>query len=222
MDQEPDVIRHDIEQTRSALTEKLEALEGEVRDKVETAKETVEETIANVKATVRETVDTVKRTFDVRYQVDRHPWAMVGGSALAGFLIGSYFGRRESRATDRSHRFQTGASLSNLVHTQSRGGYETYREREAPQPEQPGVIERLRHQFEGEIDKIKGVAIGAAMGWLRDAAEQALPQLAPHINEVMNSATHKLGGTPIEQPLQETASPSGNGRQETAYCSNQL
>ena len=31
MDQEPDVIRQQIDETRSSLTEKLETLEGQVR-----------------------------------------------------------------------------------------------------------------------------------------------------------------------------------------------
>src|SRR5437588_98198 len=87
MDQEPDVIRQDIDETRSSLTEKLETLEAEVKGTVQDAKNTVEDTIHNVKSTVHETVESVKRTFDLPYQVRQHPWPMLGGSVVAGFIL---------------------------------------------------------------------------------------------------------------------------------------
>src|SRR5436305_1512 len=84
-------IRQDIEQTRESLTEKLEVLEYEVKETIadakdtvtgtiETAKQTVEDITSNVKETVQDTVATVKRTFDLPYQVNQHPWGMIGGS----------------------------------------------------------------------------------------------------------------------------------------------
>ena len=51
-----------------------------------------------VKGTVGETVETVKRTFDVPYQVDQHPWLMVGGATLAGYMLGSWGGGSTSPA----------------------------------------------------------------------------------------------------------------------------
>src|SRR5262249_54043362 len=90
MDAEPEVIRQDIEQTRSALTEKLETLEEEVMGTVRNAKETVEETIENVAETVQETVETVQRTFDLEYQMQQRPWVLIGGSVGAGAAVG-YF-----------------------------------------------------------------------------------------------------------------------------------
>ena len=106
MDQEPEVIRQQIDQTRSALTEKLETRENQVRDTVTNAKTTVEETIGSVKSTVHETVATVKRTFDLPYQVERHPWGMFGGSILVGYLVGTLWpgrpaGRRALGPSDK-------------------------------------------------------------------------------------------------------------------------
>jgi ElaB/YqjD/DUF883 family membrane-anchored ribosome-binding protein len=205
MDQEPDVIRQQIDETRSSLTDKLETLENQVRGTVQDAKATVQETIQSVKATVNETVDSVKRTFDLNYQVEQHPWAMVGGSVLAGFLVGSLLKRRPGHAS------------SWVVGTTAHPAFNGPPRAEAPrfdgsnlgrsftQPaaagEQPGLLSRLYHQFEGEIEQVKQVAIGATMGLLRDLVKQSLPQLAPHIDEVMNSATTKLGGKPIDRPL---------------------
>src|SRR5919204_269414 len=96
------LIRQQIDQTRSSLTEKLETLEQEVRGTVQSAKATVEETIENVRSTVHGTVESVKRTFDVNYQVDRHPWVMMGGSVLAGYAVGCLLTSRSARRLGRS------------------------------------------------------------------------------------------------------------------------
>jgi ElaB/YqjD/DUF883 family membrane-anchored ribosome-binding protein len=110
MADEPEVIRDHMQDTRTALTEKLEALEQTVARTVENTtrpvKETVQsvteatkETVSAVKDTVQQladtvstgvekTVDTVKDTFNLSRHVQRHPWGMMFGSAAAGFLLG--------------------------------------------------------------------------------------------------------------------------------------
>jgi hypothetical protein len=202
MDQEPDVIRRQIDQTRSSLTEKLETLECQVRGTVESAKASVDETIENVKSTVHETVATVKRTFDINYQVANHPWAMFGGSVLAGFLAGSFVpttGR--GRAIRRDPGPVDDYEARQTVSRRDGAG-------EAPQlqtangaPRNVGFMSKLLDQFSDEIDKLKGVAVGATMGVVRDVVKRQMPQFAEHIDEVMNSATVKLGGEPIRRPL---------------------
>src|SRR5262249_55783921 len=93
MADDPDIIQNQIEQTRTALAEKLEALGDQISDTVEEAKETVEGTIDSVTSTGQETVHTVKRTVDLRYQVRQRPWLFFGGSVLAGFALGRLTGR---------------------------------------------------------------------------------------------------------------------------------
>src|SRR5205807_7707122 len=72
---------------------------------VETVKDAVQETAATVKDTVHDTVESVKEAFDLRCQVDQHPWLMMGISAGAGYLSGCLLGRaghrREHRAESR-------------------------------------------------------------------------------------------------------------------------
>jgi len=53
-----------MEETRSALRDKVERLEQQLED----------------------TVETVRDTFDLRQQIKRHPWTMVCGAAAVGFL----------------------------------------------------------------------------------------------------------------------------------------
>ena len=113
MDKESDVIKHQMEHSRAALTDKLELLEHQVTDTVTGAAETVEkvrqtvqdtvsgaaetvasmqhciqDTVQSVRESVRETAETVSETLDVRKQVEKHPWAMMAGATAVGFGVG--------------------------------------------------------------------------------------------------------------------------------------
>jgi len=118
MENEPELIRQQIEEDRNALTEKLEALEqrvvgvaSAVSETVEGVKEGVKETVEAVRGTVEETVETVKDAFDLRKQVERYPAAMVGGAFGVGFGLGLLLqgqfasaGRGGSRAAHQAER----------------------------------------------------------------------------------------------------------------------
>src|SRR4051794_29513643 len=113
MDNEPEVIRQQMDETRTALTDKLELLEqqvvGTVQDAtsavaetVGTVKQAVQDTVQSVKETVHETVESVKETFDLKNQVERRPWMMVAGATALGFLGGYLLGGgREQGSRDR-------------------------------------------------------------------------------------------------------------------------
>lgn len=209
MDQEPDVIREHIEETRESLTEKLESLENQVKGTVQDARATVEETIDTVKSTVQETVESVKRTFNVRYQTEQHPWPMVGASAILGFAVGSLLGGRPrhhipERMTESGYggAVQSGAA-GNLPNGTSSS---LMSPPVGAQPKQPGIMDKLMSAFEGEMDQIKGVAIGAGLGLVRDVAKQSLPpSLAPQVEEIINDLTSKLGGRPVRGPVVDPA-----------------
>jgi len=106
MDHEAEVIKQQMEQTRSALAEKLENLEEHVAatvrsttdavsDTVETVKGAVEGTVHSVensveavKETVSESVETVKETFNLNRQMQERPWLMMGGGVVVGYFAG--------------------------------------------------------------------------------------------------------------------------------------
>jgi hypothetical protein len=66
MDQSTHEIQREREQTRAALTEKIELLEQRVRD----------------------TKLAVKQKFDYRYQTEHQPWKMIGASVAVGYFLG--------------------------------------------------------------------------------------------------------------------------------------
>lgn len=207
MEKDPHEIRQDIDETRSSLTEKLETLENQVLGTVQEAKETVQDTIENVKETVQETVQTVKRTFDVHYQVDRHPWGMMGGSFLTGFLIGAVTAPRH-----HGHRAAGGAGSATFF--RASGGHAGNGSMSRPEPVTlapasqaepsggPGFLSGLMQQFGPEIHQVKELAIGAALGLVRDFLKGAVPPtLAGHVEQIIDNATTKMGGRPISGPV---------------------
>jgi len=198
MDAEPEVIRQDIEQTRSALTEKLETLEGEVRDTYQSAKESVEETIENVTETVQETVETVQRTFDLQYQMQQRPWVLIGGSVAAGVAAGFVLNNLRPRATPRDDSARYVPTSSRPV-DQGGGAFGSQQAQYTPpRNEGPSFFQSLFGRFDKEIGMVKEMAIGYAAGVLRDMIKEALPAVKERVQQVMDSATTKMGGKPVE------------------------
>ena len=211
-----------IADTRLAMTEKLEMLEQRVRetvegaqssagDMVENVKETVDTTVEtmrqtvegaqssvediveNVTRTVEETVATVKRTFDLHYQVDQHPWLLVGGSLLVGYLLGS----RGSSNTSAVVSPTTDSRLSPVSTT----AVSSHEASARPQP-QPRMGSGIRERFKDEIAIIEGAVIGAVISTVRDMVKQALLPPPPQ----HTSALPMRDGQPSESSAPPPAS----------------
>src|SRR5690349_13555069 len=99
MDHETEVIRGQMQQTRTALAQKLETLECQVTgtahqaraavsDTVETVRSAVQETVGFAKESVQETVEAFKESVNLPLQARRHPWAVMGGAFTVGFVGG--------------------------------------------------------------------------------------------------------------------------------------
>jgi ElaB/YqjD/DUF883 family membrane-anchored ribosome-binding protein len=186
MDPQPDVIRQQIEETRSSLTEKLETLEAEVKGTVESARETVE----NVKESVHNAKETVKRTFDIPYQVDRHPWAMLGLSLVSGVVAGAFLGGRMS--TDRRiARRMSEAS----VEPPERGGAAWPRLTHEGDG-RPGFLDKLGSQLGDEFEKAKDLAISTLVGVVGEVARKSIPALGNAVEEMMTRVASQAGAPP--------------------------
>jgi hypothetical protein len=88
------------EETRAALTHKLESLEVRLRKSVENVKEAV------------------KRSTDVPYQVSKRPWQMFGLSVAVGCAVGRLFrnGRAEvGLRASRSKQPRTGSANNDTI-----------------------------------------------------------------------------------------------------------
>jgi ElaB/YqjD/DUF883 family membrane-anchored ribosome-binding protein len=194
-EQNTDEMRQEIDCTRSAMADKLEALEDRVMGTVQNAQETVDDSIQMAK----DTVATVKRNFDIKYQIEQHPWATVGGCFFVGLALGGLFlrGRRSPQVPNRPAGNETPLAGSPRLFAEQRSNDSFDTAAPPPRPRsmsanRPGFFD----QFHAEIDQVKGMAIGYVMGLARDAIKDAVPQLASQIDDVMNSVTTKLGSKP--------------------------
>src|SRR5262249_35848067 len=82
-----EILETKVAQTVEGVSETVENVTGAVKETVASVSDSVTDTVGAVKDTVQESVDTVKEMFDIRLQVERHPWLIMGGSALLGFLL---------------------------------------------------------------------------------------------------------------------------------------
>jgi len=204
MNQEPDEIREQIEDTRSALTAKLETLEQGVKETVNDAKAAVTDTIENVKETVKGTVETVKDSLDVRGYVQEYPWPMLAGSVGLGFALGCLFPRSTNGNGDKISRMASnGTPMENRPPLENRPPVEWTLDR-MPLSGDGGKsgLSSLVEKFRPEINELEGIAIGAIGALVRDLIKQSAAEpLADQLEDVANRVTEKLGGHVIKEPL---------------------
>jgi ElaB/YqjD/DUF883 family membrane-anchored ribosome-binding protein len=202
MNKDPDEIRGNIEETRSALTEKLETLEQGVKETVHEAKAVVTGTIENVKDTVKETVETVKETLDIRCYVQEYPWPMMAGSMALGFALGRLISTSFGNVHSNGHRISRMASNGTPMQAQQERLPSSEIRQPEPKESRSAVLGSLMDRIRPEIEEIEGIAVGAVGALIRDlirknAAQPIAEQLAP----VANRLTSKLGGRVIQEPL---------------------
>jgi ElaB/YqjD/DUF883 family membrane-anchored ribosome-binding protein len=203
-----------MEETRASLTEKLETLEQQivetvqgatsaVSETVENVKEAVHETVSEVKETVHGTVDTVKSTFDLRQQVERHPWLIFGGAVAVGFLAGRVVARLLQEPDMPPPEPATFARQPSRVYVGDGNGHAASESGPAaggPVPRAETKPESrkasgLTTMFGDEIEQLKRTAITSAMGMVREVVtEVAPPPLRQDLDRIVDRVTVKLAG----------------------------
>jgi len=226
VDNELEVIRHQMEAKRASLAEKLDLVEHEVLEKVHEAtsaatdvvqevKSTVETVVDDVKSAagsvtegVQETVESVKETLDFRGHIRNHPWLAVSGSFAAGFAGAFLFGpsRPRSRTSRWAHSSWDSLSSHGEAPTSrpepARSDYQPQPER-APEPESSSTGDSTL-SFLGEagteaLHKLKGMAVGALMGVLGEVVVRSLPEaLKPETSNIFRDLTTRLGGKTLD------------------------
>ncbi|MHB1425633.1 MAG: hypothetical protein ACYC3I_20890 [Gemmataceae bacterium] len=217
MPPETDLIKQQMGQTRAALSEKLENLENKVFGIVNTTTDTVAQTVEGVRDTVTRTVQEVGSTvrdttqgihatmndamsalhdaLDVSRHVERHPWLMVGGSVVAGYVGGVILDNLEHGHMPSLPSLPVGTEKLLPSGSEVRGRIE------AQMPARrtaPSFLKSLFESFAPEIDKLKAAAVGMALGVVRDRMSESVPpRMRDDFTEMMDRITTKLGGEPL-------------------------
>jgi ElaB/YqjD/DUF883 family membrane-anchored ribosome-binding protein len=206
-----------VNDTLQSVKDVVDNVKDSVQGTVDSVKDSVQGTVDSVKETMADTVEGVKKTFDLHRQVDNHPYLMVGGAVVVGFVAGRMLtqqtGRAMGQAAERfgpTVRRYAQSAASNLGSAASTVG-STAASVGGAAATAGDWMSGLETMFGPEIAKLKELAIGTLLGVVRDMAVKAAPEtLAPRVSEIIDDFTTKLGGKPVEGPVFETPSSDEN------------
>jgi len=184
-------VRHAVQETVSGAAESVASM-----------KHAVEDTVKSVKDSVRETAETVGDALDVRKQVEEHPWAMVAGATAVGFGIGVLINRVDVPAAASSAASSVAHSAKSLASHWGDSAGDHSPQWTGPQHEQfisrPQSASQEESPWMPAVNKLKGLAIGAMFGVLRDVLSKSmLDVVRGQVGEVIDDFTKSLGGKPI-------------------------
>jgi ElaB/YqjD/DUF883 family membrane-anchored ribosome-binding protein len=206
-----EMIQHQMEETRHRLAENLDKLGkqtvetvSEVASSVSETVEAVQETVQSVTGSVQETVEDVKGFFDLPGQVDRHPWLMVGGSVVVGYLAGSVLVPPSSGMSAPSASSMAGSTTYGDT-AQSRpeysGSYSSPSQGWGSQrssSQGTSWLSSIAKALGPSLEQLKGLALGTTLGIARDVLTKGLEgELASQARSVIDDLTTNLGGKPI-------------------------
>jgi ElaB/YqjD/DUF883 family membrane-anchored ribosome-binding protein len=196
VDNELEVIRHQMEEKRASLAEKLGVLEDEVLQTVHQATAAVHDTVQGVteavdtvKQTVEQTVESVKESLDFRDAIRQHPWTAVGVSFAAGVAGGMLLETPSPGAAPSRARYpQTNGFPSESNRAPGNGASES----------SSALTSTLGTAGAEAFQSIKGMAIGTLMGVLNKVVSDMVPPtMKADVHNLFEDFNTRLGGTKL-------------------------
>ena len=202
MENETELIRQQMVDTRTALSDKLEALQEQVlgtvegttrsvTDTVQTVQEAVQDTVSTVSETVTDTVDSVKKSLDVTELAREHPWLAFGGAVALGYVGGRLLedgAALSSTVTSLSGVLgMTGVPTTNGSTNGASTGH-------TATPDQGS-----NHLVADVLRQLREMALGSVAGVVTDMIRQNAPEsLREHLDGLAQTITSAIGATPIQ------------------------
>jgi ElaB/YqjD/DUF883 family membrane-anchored ribosome-binding protein len=214
VDNELEVIRDEMEETRASLANKLEALETQVRETVSGASEAVTSTVEGVKGvvdTVSDTVETVTETLNIPKQVEQHPWAAVGIALGAGFVAAQLLGGWSSEPSRPARQEPTPTPAPTPPAMPDLQMQSPPQQEQAPSGVLP-MLESMLPDMNGLLStaatSLGGLAVGTLMGVVREVAVNGLPpEWKGELTRMVDQITTQLGGK-VLQPVKKDSNES--------------
>jgi ElaB/YqjD/DUF883 family membrane-anchored ribosome-binding protein len=217
---DPEVIRHRMQETRTHLTNKVEAVEEMVTNTVKSTAEAVTETVDEVKEAVagavegakevvHDTVAGVRSFFDINEHFRKHPWLMLAGVAGLSFLATKFVAHRGRRREDDAGAVDRVSPTSYAEMERGSGPGHTPAAATvngAREHAKPRWLASLAEKLGPAATKLEEMGIGYTLGLIDHMVGEAVPeQLRGGVHDVIQTLTTSLGGKPLNQW------PSGNG-----------
>jgi ElaB/YqjD/DUF883 family membrane-anchored ribosome-binding protein len=201
VDNELEVIRHQMEEKRASLAEKLDVLEDQVLGMVHEATSAVSGTVRDVtgavdsvKENIHETVESIKETFNFSDKIRQHPWLAIGGGFAAGFagalLLGS-----SSRKPVPPRQFAPRKETNGFASGPARTPVTDHQPAASSEPASP-----LATAASEALHTIKGMAVGTLLGVLTELVGDMVPAtLKPEVEKLFGDLNTHLGGKELHK-----------------------
>ena len=231
MNDTPEVIRQQMEETKSQLSEKLVSLESQVTDTVQSTGtavnatvEAVQVTVETVTGAVQDAVQSVNNAFDFRRQINRHPLLAVGGAVVLGYLAVEFMAGSEKKSEPPP---ETALPPSPFANNAGDGNGKSAVASAATASTIAAAYESGRES--SSRHQLQDLAIRALIGVVQDVATRAVPQVVDyltgtHANAPINplDGTGEQPGSPRRQDCSEAAqrlriAPSKNVRSGNSF-----
>lgn len=196
MDQGSNHIRQDIDQTRAALTEKVDTLQDKARESIET-----------VQAKARQ-------AFDLHTQVSERPWIALGAAVAVGYVLGSLGGNSDNddyrysppsnmnyeKSGSNGYRSSPSApsqpsASSEYRYTPGQSGYSADYSQQSSQgqqhshQQQGGAMSGFLGQFDDEIESLKVAAIGTIRELLHNTIREYVPAMGQQLDQMKSPSS---------------------------------
>lgn len=170
------VIRQQMVETRGQLSDKLQSLEHQVSDTVQSTGSAVnatvgvvQESVESITGAVQDAVRSVTNAFDLQQQMAKHPWLVLGGSVVLGYLSREIMEGQSGK--NQKPRFST---LSDAITGPQQNG--TSLMEHAATANLQAASRELSHAMTA-WDQITTAATSSVISILQDAASQVVPHV---------------------------------------------
>lgn len=197
MDNELEVIRDQMDQTRASLSDKLEVLESQVHETVVSATNTVAETVENVKDVVESvtgTVESVADTLNIAKHFEAHPW----GSLLCAVATG-FFGSLLLKSSPKPQTVPVPVPVPPSGPAASAPVAPQYTAQKPAEEQKSSTVETVEKIWGKVTDVVKDLALGSVLGTVAELANSALPDtMHEEVDKFLDDLSVSLGGKPLK------------------------
>ena len=178
MTDSPEVIRQQMEETKSQLSNKLESLEHQVTETVQSTGSAVtatvgavQDTVETVTGAVQDALHSVGKAFDLQHHIETHPWLVLGGSVVLGYMAADLL-----EASAKSSPWQNPASRP-----QSATSNSGYGNGNAAGFAATAAASTPAGSTNSPWQQLTTAATAAVIGIIQDAAAKVVPEVTDYL-----------------------------------------